>query len=62
MAGARRRKIELVSEGRLLLVDDDVPHLDALAERLTGDGFEVARASSARRGPRRSWTPPGRTW
>ena len=33
-------------EARLLLVDDDQAHLDALAERLTGDGFEVARAAS----------------
>jgi DNA-binding response OmpR family regulator len=33
-------------EARLLLVDDDQTHLDALAERLTGDGFEVARAVS----------------
>ena len=33
-------------EARLLLVDDDQAHLDALAERLTGDGFEVARAVS----------------
>jgi DNA-binding response OmpR family regulator len=33
-------------EARLLLVDDDQTHLDALAERLTGDGFEVARAAS----------------
>lgn len=37
-----------MSEARLLLVDDDIPHLDALAERLAGDGFEVVRASSAR--------------
>jgi DNA-binding response OmpR family regulator len=34
-----------VSEARLLLVDDDIAHLDALAERLSGDGFEVARAA-----------------
>jgi DNA-binding response OmpR family regulator len=33
-------------EARLLLVDDDQTHLDALAERLAGDGFEVARAAS----------------
>ena len=33
-------------EARLLLVDDAQAHLDALAERLTGDGFEVARAVS----------------
>jgi DNA-binding response OmpR family regulator len=42
-----------MSEARLLLVDDDVAHLDALAERLSGDGFEVAKASSGR--------VPGRT-
>jgi DNA-binding response OmpR family regulator len=35
-----------MSEARLLLVDDDLTHLAALAERLTDDGFEVARASS----------------
>jgi DNA-binding response OmpR family regulator len=33
-------------EARLLLVDDDLAHLDALAERLSGDGFDVARAAS----------------
>jgi DNA-binding response OmpR family regulator len=33
-------------EARLLLVDDDPAHLEALAERLSGDGFEVTRASS----------------
>ena len=33
-------------EARLLLVDDDPAHLDALADRLAGDGFEVARAGS----------------
>jgi DNA-binding response OmpR family regulator len=37
-----------MSEARLLLVDDDMAHLDALAERLSGDGFEVAKASSGR--------------
>jgi two-component system KDP operon response regulator KdpE len=37
-----------VSEARLLLVDDDVAHLDALAERLAGDGFEVVRARGGR--------------
>jgi len=37
-----------VIEARLLIVDDDAAHLAALAERLTGDGFEVARASGAR--------------
>jgi two-component system KDP operon response regulator KdpE len=35
-----------MSEARLLLVDDDQTHLDALAERLSGDGFEVVRAAS----------------
>ena len=35
-----------MSEARLLLVDDDPAHLDALAERLGGDGFEVTRAAS----------------
>jgi DNA-binding response OmpR family regulator len=35
-----------VNEARLLLVDDDMTHLDALAERLSGDGFDVARAGS----------------
>jgi len=35
-----------MSEARLLLVDDDRTHLDALAERLSGDGFEVVRAAS----------------
>jgi DNA-binding response OmpR family regulator len=34
-----------VSEARLLLIDDDVAHLDALAERLARDGFEVAKAA-----------------
>ena len=33
-------------EARLLLVDDDQTHLDALAERLVGDGFEVTTAAS----------------
>lgn len=37
-----------MSEARLLLVDDDVAHLEALAERLTGDGFEVVKASGGR--------------
>ena len=37
-----------MTEARLLLVDDDVPHLDALAERLAGEGFEVAKAKSGR--------------
>ena len=37
-----------MSEARLLLVDDDLPHLDALAERLTGDGFEIVKASSGK--------------
>jgi DNA-binding response OmpR family regulator len=35
-----------MSEARLLLVDDDQTHLDALAERLSGDGFDVTRAGS----------------
>jgi DNA-binding response OmpR family regulator len=35
-----------MSEARLLLVDDDVPHLDALAARLADDGFAVDTASS----------------
>ncbi len=37
-----------MSEARLLLVDDDATHLAALAERLAGEGFEVARASGGR--------------
>jgi len=37
-----------VSEARLLLVDDELAHLDALAERLTGDGFEVVKAGSGK--------------
>ena len=35
-----------MSEARLLLVDDDPAHLNALAERLTSDGFDVSRAGS----------------
>ena len=35
-----------MSEARLLLVDDDVTHLDTLAERLRGDGFDVTAAAS----------------
>jgi two-component system KDP operon response regulator KdpE len=35
-----------VNEARLLLVDDDVTHLDVLAERLSGDGFDVTAAAS----------------
>jgi CheY-like chemotaxis protein len=35
-----------MSEARILLVDDDVAHLDVLAERLSNDGFDVAKASS----------------
>ncbi|HEY1169396.1 MAG TPA: response regulator transcription factor [Candidatus Limnocylindrales bacterium] len=35
-----------MSEARLLLVDDDPAHLDALAERLSGDGFDVIGAAS----------------
>jgi two-component system KDP operon response regulator KdpE len=34
-----------MGEARLLLIDDDVAHLDALAERLARDGFEVAKAA-----------------
>jgi DNA-binding response OmpR family regulator len=40
------RTLAGVIEARILLVDDDTAHLDALAERLIGDGFEVARAAS----------------
>ncbi|HEX7431493.1 MAG TPA: response regulator transcription factor [Candidatus Limnocylindrales bacterium] len=39
-----------MSEARLLLVDDDVSHLDALAARLASDGFEVDKASSGAKG------------
>jgi two-component system, OmpR family, KDP operon response regulator KdpE len=35
-----------MNEARLLLVDDDAAHLDALAERLAGDGFDVTKAAS----------------
>jgi len=35
-----------MSEARLLLVDDDQAHLEALAERLSGDDFEVTTATS----------------
>jgi two-component system OmpR family response regulator len=35
-----------MSEARLLLVDDDQTHLEVLAERLRGDGFDVALAGS----------------
>lgn len=35
-----------MSEARLLLIDDDAAHLDALADRLASDGFEVAKAAS----------------
>jgi two-component system KDP operon response regulator KdpE len=35
-----------MSEARLLVVDDDAAHLDALADRLASDGFEVVRAGS----------------
>jgi two-component system KDP operon response regulator KdpE len=38
-----------MSEARLLLVDDDVSHLDALAARLASDGFEVTKAQSGAR-------------
>jgi DNA-binding response OmpR family regulator len=34
-----------MNEARLLLVDDDAAHLDALAERLAGDGFDVTKAA-----------------
>jgi DNA-binding response OmpR family regulator len=36
----------VMSEARLLLVDDDPSHLEALAERLISDGFEVTRTGS----------------
>ncbi|HEY5486534.1 MAG TPA: response regulator transcription factor [Candidatus Limnocylindrales bacterium] len=39
-----------MGEARLLLVDDDVSHLDALAARLASDGFEVDKASSGAKG------------
>lgn len=35
-----------MSEARLILVDDDRTHIDALAGRLGGDGFDVTTASS----------------
>jgi DNA-binding response OmpR family regulator len=35
-----------MGEARLLLVDDDVSHLDALAARLASDGFDVDKAVS----------------
>jgi two-component system KDP operon response regulator KdpE len=35
-----------MNEARLLLIDDDEAHLDALAARLAGDGFDVAKASN----------------
>jgi DNA-binding response OmpR family regulator len=38
-----------MSEARLLLVDDDMSHLDALAARLTSDGFDVHKAASGAR-------------
>jgi DNA-binding response OmpR family regulator len=38
-----------MGEARLLLVDDDVSHLDALAARLVSDGFDVAKANSGLR-------------
>jgi two-component system, OmpR family, KDP operon response regulator KdpE len=34
-----------MSEGRLLLVDDDPAHLEALGDRLAGEGFDVVRAN-----------------
>jgi DNA-binding response OmpR family regulator len=35
-----------MNEARLLLIDDDPAHLDALANHLEGDGFEVAKAAN----------------
>src|ERR1035437_10334351 len=35
-----------MSEAHLRFLDDDSTHLDALADRLTRDGFEVTRAAS----------------
>lgn len=35
----------LPSEARLLLIDDDTAHLDALADRLANEGFDVAKAA-----------------
>ena len=35
-----------MSEGRILLVDDDRAHLELLGDRLAGDGFDVSRASN----------------
>jgi len=35
-----------MNEARLLLIDDDPAHLDALADRLESDGFEVAKAAN----------------
>ena len=43
---SRGRKLRVVSEARLLLVDDDPAHLEVLADRLAGDGFQVTRAGS----------------
>ena len=37
-----------MSEARIMLVDDDRSLLDALAERLTADGFDVVKAASGR--------------
>jgi DNA-binding response OmpR family regulator len=37
-----------MSEARVMLIDDDRTHLEALAERLTADGFEVVKAASGR--------------
>ncbi len=47
-----------MSEARLLLVDDDPAHLEALADRLGGDGFHVTRANDGAQALRRldaSW-------
>lgn len=38
-----------MNEARLLLIDDDEAHLEALAARLTGDGFDVVKAASGAR-------------
>jgi two-component system, OmpR family, KDP operon response regulator KdpE len=37
-----------MTEARLMLVDDDATHLEALAERLERDGFEVVRAADGK--------------
>ena len=45
------------SEGRLLLVDDEVGYVEVLAKRLTHRGFDVTTASSGAEGIRalRNW-------